>query len=246
MRKGQVALYVLLGTVLLLLLLAALYLVGLKRSEMAVSSGQAPSPDILAAKTQMQERIDRCLKTVAGRELLEARQQGLPSTSIADDEAFLAQEIVGSFPGCYYQPGTDQLAITDDQPPRVTVTLGPAQMLVDVRYASSGEYEGKEYVLDEHAAQVPTDIRAGLERAIDLRRSLQGEELLYSQRGTPLVDQHCNVDLYAYESDGWYADLVKNDDGSMTVFLYDYNEFENEGDYPPPLKVDLPPCGGAA
>ncbi len=246
MRKGQVTVYILVGLFILVSLLFFLYLLHQSKASYGEPTGpKMVDQNVLLEQARMQGRIDSCLNKVTKQATLDAQANGLPATSLQADEEYLAQGIAESFPNCYFQASTDELLIVDDQAPRVNVVIDPEDVVVDVAYASQGEYDGQSYTLSEHHAQVPTKLGEGLDNAIDLERGLSGETPLYDAAQEPLVDAQCNVNLYAYDGRGWYADLIKHDDGTMTALLYDYGTFGEQGVYPVPLTVELPKCEGA-
>jgi hypothetical protein len=112
-----------------------------------------------------------------------------------------------------------------------------------VTYIVRGEYDGEGYALTDYTASIPTRFRGLLERGLGLRSEMTGETL---GTGGPLlgndfIDENCYVNLYAYQEEGFYADLDQHADGSMTALLYDYETLDSNG-LPTMIEIELPPC----
>ncbi len=252
-QKGQVALYVLIGLVVLIIIVLALYLVSLKKTETQTSANQQAllqnDPQLAAEIQRMQQRVDDCLGQTAADSLQEYQSSGTPVTTQADAEQMLADDIAAKFPDCFYQFNTEgKLQITDDGAPSVTAMLSDSKLLVTATYATQGTYDGKMYTLKDYTGSAPSNLKPMIDRALSIKQALSGATGATGGTFTPdssFIDPtDCSVDLYAYEDQGIYADLTVNDDGTMTAYFYDYNDYlQGLTDTPPkPIVFDLPPC----
>ncbi len=250
-QKGQVALYVMIGLVVLIIVVLAFYLVSLKKTETQTSGSQQAllqnDPQLAAEIQRMQQRVDDCLGQKAADALQEYQDAAIPVTTQADAEQMLADDIAAKFPGCFYQFNTEgKLQITDDGAPSVTATLSDDKLLVTATYVAQGTYNGKTYMLKDYTGSAPSSLKPMIDRALSIKQALSGA----TAGGTFTPDSRfidptdCTVDLYAYEDQGIYSDLNINDDGTMTAYFYDYNDYlQGLTDTPPkPIVVDLPPC----
>lgn len=207
-------------------------------------------PQLAAEVQRMQERVDRCLGQTAEESLAEFKSSDETVTSQEAVEAMLADDIASKFPDCFFRFNTaSKLQIVDEGTPDVTANLADGKLIVTATYTVKGEYNKKKYTLDEYKGSAPTDLKAVIDRAMTVRNSILNRVSGSKGNGaftpgTEYLDENCYVDLYAYEDQGIYSDLAVNDDGTMTAYFYDYNDYLKglTLDPPKPIKVDLPAC----
>jgi hypothetical protein len=253
-RKAQVALFVLAGLILLFMVVLAIYLVSQKRAETATTTNEQlelqNNPELAAEKARMQERVDKCLEQVSGEAVQELSTSSLQVNTIPEAESALSDEISAKFPDCFFRYNTaGKLTVTADQP-KITVSLGADQMNVHAEYGARGELDGKTYTLKAYDGAVPTQLRTMLERGFALSQALSGATPTGSggkldaaslATAKEFIDDDCYVNLYAYEDQGIYADLLTHDDGTLTAYFFDYKNAK-PGELPPSVSRDLPKC----
>ena len=254
-RKAQVALFVLAGVIILIMVVLALYLVSQKKAETSTSTNEQlllqQNPDLAAEKARMQARVDDCLSQTSTEVLTNFSAADVPVNTIADAEQALADEIAARFPDCFFRFNTqEKLTITGDEP-RVTATLSADKLNVHAVYAATGSFNSYTYTLQAYDGAVATQLQPMLLRGFAIQQALAGTtptgtggsqlDAASLADAKAFIDDDCNVDLYAFEDQGIYADLLTHDDGTMTALLYDYKNLDQSGQ-PGMYSVNLQAC----
>jgi hypothetical protein len=170
--------------------------------------------------------------------------------TIPEAESALSDEISAKFPDCFFRYNTaGKLTVTADQP-KITVSLGADKMNVHAEYGAKGALDGKTFTLKAYDGTVPTQLRLMLERGFALSQALAGAtptggggqlDAASLAAAKEFIDDDCYVNLYAYEDQGIYADLLTHDDGTLTAYFFDYKNAQ-PGAPPTPIPVNLPQC----
>jgi|GEM_PF-2950780 len=250
-RRAQVAFFVLLGVILLIAIVIAIYLIQQQRVQTHETSEQlyVGNPELAAEAGRMQQRVDDCLSQTAQDSLESFADEGADVSSLADAEAMLEEDIALSFPNCFYRFNTASLFIEQETPPTVHIAFSNDGASVTAHYIVSGEYQGAKYSLSDYQANIKTGFRPLLEKGLGLRASMSGTTPTGSggsgtaapSVGEEFIDKNCYVNLYAYQDEGIYADLTQRMDGTMQATFYDYDHLDSQG-MPGRVTVELPPC----
>jgi len=242
--RGQTALYILLGLILFIGLLFTLYFVNQKDTEILgpKDDPMQNNPQLAAEKARMQARVDKCLGQVAADSLTEMEAAQKPVVSIKSAEQQLADDIALFFPECFFEYNTIEKLTAANEQPKVRTSLSNDQLTVLVSYPVKGTYEGEPYTLNDFTAKVPTTVRPQMQRALNIPKAMQ--EKTFEPGRDFLNPDDCTVDLYAYEDQGIYADLIIKKDGTMVAYFYDYTGYLDgmTTEKPTPIIVDLPAC----
>jgi hypothetical protein len=221
-RRAQVALFVLIGFVILLGVVLLIVAVNNQRAavgeDLDVVDEVSDNPEVAAERARMRERVDTCLQEIAKEAVTDFAAAGVPVATSAEANPYLAEEISLNFPSCFYRFNTrSKLEIIDPEAPRVEASLGNTMLIVDVDYLIRGHYEGESYTFSDHHAEIETNLAALIEQ----------QQLIDEQLSNPSEDGFITpdgfVDPYAFEDEGIYTDIVFYDDGSCLIFFYDYN-----------------------
>ena len=259
-RQGQVAIFVLVGLILVIGIILALYVINQKKIETTTTEDEQlrlqQNPELAAERARMQQRVDECLAGISEAAVEEALSSGTPFSSLTEVEAYLSEEIGGGFHVCFYQYNTaEKLSITDEALPRVSVVISDDRVLITTKYAVRGELDDETYTLTTYTATLEESPRAALEMAMALRAAYTpagapGATTTIPETGGPglpdidvnaLFDEHCYYDAYAFEAQGIYTDLLLLPEGERRVYVYDYTTLDATR-APRATFVDLPPC----
>ena len=256
-RRAQVALFVLLGVIILVGVILALYLIHEKKisttsTDLSQQLDEQNNPELAAEKARMQQRVDDCLARTAQDSLQAFVDSGTQVASIAEAEQLLSDDIAQRFPDCFFAFNTiHKLAIIGDTP-KVIAILGPGTLRVSVTYAAKGTFEEQSYQLQDYSASAATRLRETLDSGFALQQALSGTldntggpgsadyEALAAAKS--FIDDDCYVDLHAYEDQGIYADMFVHDDDTMTALFYNYKDWKQGDPSPEPVVIDLPAC----
>ncbi len=230
-KHGQVALYVLIGVVLLVGVIIAVHIHGLQQEVSKSSTSdqstqttlgvEVSSPEVIAEKTRVQERLEHCLATV-----VEDALQHLFFVDTLSSEDFireLEREIAERFTECQDMIGVIGHARSLSLP-KVEAILGSQGVFLKIKQA---------YILEEAAipfSDFETFIKGPFQRLLDL-----GSEI---EDGTLTVfDNECTIDLYEFADENIYLDLLVSSEGDQ------YLELVTESDGVEYRRlVKLPPC----
>ncbi len=230
--RGQVALYVLIGVIVLVGVILAIVLFNQQEVNIATETPDEilqGNPDLQAEVSRMRERVERCLEEVAAEAATDFAGVGIPVATPAEAEPYLADEISLNFPNCFFRYNTrEKLVITDLDEPRIIVSLVDDSMLVDAEYSVEGHYMDLTYRMSQFSGQIATELARVIERQAALDEQIQ--EALDGLAGDEsFIDDDGYVDLGAFEDEGIFADMLVYDDGSCAIIFYDYNQLDSEG-----------------
>jgi hypothetical protein len=242
--RGQVALFVMIGFVVLVAVVIGMVMVTQQRTAVDAMTEPETSAEessiVIEERAMMQQRLDDCLAGLVEEQLTTVGAEEVLSPNIAELEVQIEQHLVEVFPSCFEAFNTRGLTANTGVP-EVDVTLGEERLIVDITYPATGTVEGESYRLEAFAAVVETGLGRLAFRADAVFERLSGN---LNEMGLKFINEQCDVDLYAFADEGVYADLVTKPDGSMIAYFYDYTkEVENTV---PMLAVELPACQGGA
>jgi len=239
MAKGQVALYVLLGVVLLIGVVIAIHVVTVKSSTTTTENpvDKGLSPQCQAEKARMEERANKCLAKKLEEAVADYQEEGDLLPDLASVQAYLQEDVELGFPDCFHEwPILDRLSVDWDVDTKADLVLTDTGVAATVTQPVSGECDGQAYHLRTYTARITSDVKPEFEKFDAVRNELLSN-------ATKLFGKDCGVDPYGLADEGIYTDVLLLDDGSSVVWLYDYNDYLNGGEEKPkPLAIRLPPC----
>lgn len=240
-RRGQIAIFVLVGLIVLLGIIITIVALRQQTSDVVSDSQDIVEGDVelAAEQARMQQRVDECLGQLSAEVIDDYRSAGLVVEENSQTEDLIAQEISDRFPDCFFRFNTAQKLTIGDSDPVVEVTLGNNALFTQVKYPVTGELDDKTYRLSDFQASTETNLQDEIEETNNLRNSLLGDSPDVSALLDPVT---CDYDPYGMEEQGYYSDLIIYDDGSMDVLLYDYNDWNPRQPEPEPTIAPLPAC----
>jgi hypothetical protein len=241
MGRGQVALYVLVGVVLVLIVSIGVLVMRQRQASLVSTASpddaSANDPALAAEKVRMQARVDACLGVVADDAQRRIGSSGAAMETAADAEQLLEQQIAVDFPRCFFAFNTvDKLEIVGDEP-AITAVLGAGTLQVLAKLEAEGTFNAKTYRLSDYQASVPSSLLGLINAGKDIAKSLAGK----GTGGRSFFTSDGKIDPYAFEDQGIYTQYILFDDGSCVVIMYDFNELR-KGKAPLSYPVPMENC----
>lgn len=251
-RRGQVALFILIGVILLLGIIVALTLFRQQSDVVIDDPGDGfQNPEVALQAGRMQERLDACLAQVTAELIDEYAEAGAVASSIEELEEALADDVAEEFTACFSRFNTAGHFTLPEEEPLISLSLGAEQVLVRAGYTVTGEHVGEPYTLTGFTATLDDSPRDAFQRSVDLAAAFgiggttpdggSGPTGAHVYDAAKLLDEECNIDLYAYADRNVYVDMLLFADGNMQATFYDYNLLDEDG-RPFVTNLYLPPC----
>ncbi len=241
-KRGQVALYVLIGVVLLVGVAIAIHVVSQQRVATNAEStieDTGLSPACQAEKARVAERVAQCFKRKSA-DVLDDFNNGdydtLPQSS-EELATFLAGEIESELVDCFSQFNLEGRVPPPPEPPKVSVLFGDQSVTVSFKGVLAGSCGDEAYHIspDPVTIDFPGKVYTeSLPLAQELASALAGDaESSWVSDGA--------LNLYAHADKHLFADVVVTDEGCVAYLTSTAPLFKGKDTvlFPP---VEVPNC----